>query len=307
MRKNGGALLKEGQIRKALSGFYYVYSEGETYQTRARGNFRNRKLTPLVGDYVQFESDNTRDGYILELLPRHNQLVRPAVANIDQGVVVMSCVEPNFSSNLLDRFLVTLEYEKILPVIYFTKVDLLTEEQYEEMQVIKKDYEEIGYEVFLPNKEGDVEAIAALTATFKGKLTAFMGQTGAGKSTLLNKISPELALKTGEISDYLGRGRHTTRHVELIPLAEGLVGDTPGFSAIDFLEIEAEELTAQFPEIAEASASCKFRECLHIHEPKCEVKALVESGDIIESRYKNYCQFLGEIENRKPMYGKNKK
>ncbi|QIL46145.1 ribosome small subunit-dependent GTPase A [Vagococcus coleopterorum] len=299
--------MQKGQIRKALSGFYYIYSEGETYQTRGRGNLRNRKITPLVGDWVEFESDNLIEGYLLDVLPRDNQLVRPAVANVDQGVIVMSCVEPNYSLNLLDRFLVTLEYEQIKPLIYFTKVDLLDDAAYQEVRQVKAVYEKIGYQVFLPNQTSNDQAIKELVELFEGKLTVFMGQTGAGKSTLLNNISPELALKTGEISSSLGRGRHTTRHVELIPLNGGLVGDTPGFSAIDFTEIENTELTAQFPEILKASEGCKFRECLHIHEPKCQVKLELENGTVEESRYKNYCQFLSEIENRKPVYGKNKK
>ncbi|WEG73169.1 ribosome small subunit-dependent GTPase A [Vagococcus intermedius] len=299
--------MKKGQIRKALSGFYYVFSEGQTYQTRARGNFRNRNLTPLVGDYVMFESDNLTDGYVLELLPRHNELVRPPVANIDQGVIVMSCVEPNFSSNLLDRFLVTLEYEAIRPIIYLTKVDLLNDDGYQEILEVKKGYEAIGYQVILPSLDSDLEATEAILRLFDGKLTVFMGQTGAGKSTLLNRLSPELGLKTGEISTSLGRGRHTTRHVELIPLGGGLVGDTPGFSAIDFMEITVPELTKQFPEINEAADFCKFRECKHVHEPKCDVKKQVEAGVILKSRYQHYLQFLEEIEKRKPVYGKNKK
>lgn len=299
--------MKKGQIRKALSGFYYIYTDGQTYQTRGRGNLRNRKITPLVGDWVEFESDNLTEGYLLNVLPRDNQLIRPAVANIDQGVIVMSCVEPNYSLNLLDRFLVTLEYEGITPIIYFTKVDLLSESAHAEMVEVKASYEAIGYRVVLPSISSNAEALTAIKSLFDQKLTVFMGQTGAGKSTLLNSISPELALKTGEISSSLGRGRHTTRHVELIPLEGGLVGDTPGFSAIDFTEIATVELTRQFPEIAESSESCKFRECLHIHEPHCQVKLDVETGAISESRYKHYCQFLSEIEGRKPLYGKTKK
>lgn len=299
--------MQKGQIRKALSGFYYIYSEGQTYQTRGRGNLRNRKITPLVGDWAEFESDNLKEGYLLNIMPRENQLVRPAVANVDQGVIVMSCVEPNYSLNLLDRFLVTLEYENIKPLVYFTKVDLLNEEQFKEIVEVKEKYETIGYQVILPEITSNEKAIREVTSVFEDKLTVFMGQTGAGKSTLLNSISPELLLKTGEISTSLGRGRHTTRHVELIPLEGGLVGDTPGFSAIDFTEITEPELTKQFPEIEKAAEGCKFRECLHIHEPKCQVKAEVEEGRISESRYKHYCQFLNEIENRKPIYGKTKK
>lgn len=289
----------KGQIRKAISGFYYVHADGETYQTRGRGNFRNRKITPLVGDQVLFESENKTDGYLLEVMPRKNQLVRPPVANVDLGVVVTSLVEPNFSYNLLDRFLVTLEYESIEPVIFLTKTDLASNEQ--QIDEIKQTYETIGYPVIVPKYPGDT---AELICYFPERLTVFMGQSGAGKSTLLNQISPDLNLETGEISDSLGRGRHTTRHVELLPLYDGLVADTPGFSSIDFLTIETTELPKQFPEFVSASNHCRFRECMHAKEPGCEVKRQVETGEIAQTRYENYLQFLQEVENRKPIYSK---
>jgi len=289
----------KGQIRKAISGFYYVHADGETYQTRGRGNFRNRKITPLVGDQVLFESENKTDGYLLEVMPRKNQLVRPPVANVDLGVVVTSLVEPNFSYNLLDRFLVTLEYESIEPVIFLTKTDLASNEQ--QIDEIKQTYETIGYPVIVPKYPGDT---AELIRYFPERLTVFMGQFGAGKSTLLNQISPDLNLETGEISDSLGRGRHTTRHVELLPLYDGLVADTPGFSSIDFLTIETTELPKQFPEFVSASNHCRFRECMHAKEPGCEVKRQVETGEIAQTRYENYLQFLQEVENRKPIYSK---
>lgn len=291
-----------GQIRKALSGFYYIESEGTTYQTRARGNFRNRKITPLVGDQVIFESSNLTDGYLLEILPRKNELVRPPVANVDTGVIVVSLVEPAFSFNLLDRFLVTLEYKEIEPVIYLSKLDLMPDNSLAD--VIKERYEKIGYQVIASS---DQEANQRqLFRIFANGLTVFMGQSGAGKSTLLNKLVPELALATGEISESLGRGKHTTRHVELLPIAGGLVADTPGFSSIDFLNIESQELPRMFPEFVAAAPHCKFRECMHIKEPDCEVKRLVATGEIAASRYEDYQQFLEEIENRRPVYKKKK-
>lgn len=292
----------KGQIRKALSGFYYIQADGQLYQTRARGNFRNRKITPLVGDEVVFESSNTTDGYLLEVLPRKNQLVRPPVANIDLGIVIISMVEPNFSYNLLDRFLVTLEYDDIQPVIYLSKLDLLTD--LDEVAEIKATYEKIGYTVIASMDEA--ANIKALQQLFPERLSVFMGQSGAGKSTLLNKIVPGLALATGEISETLGRGKHTTRHVELIPIADGLVADTPGFSSIDFLNIESQELPRMFPEFVAAAPLCKFRECRHVNEPDCEVKRRVADGEIAETRYKNYLQFLEEVEKRRPVYKKKK-
>lgn len=292
----------KGQIRKALSGFYYIESEGTTYQTRARGNFRNRKITPLVGDQVVFESSNLTDGYLLEVLPRKNELVRPPVANVDTGVIVISLVEPAFSFNLLDRFLVTLEYKDIEPVIYLSKLDLMPDDTL--AKLITKRYEAIGYQVIASLDEEANQR--ALFQIFASGLTVFMGQSGAGKSTLLNKLVPELELATGEISESLGRGKHTTRHVELLPIAGGLVADTPGFSSIDFLDIESRELPRLFPEFVQAAPLCKFRECMHIKEPGCEVKRRVEEGSIAVSRYEDYQQFLEEIEKRRPVYRKKK-
>lgn len=292
----------KGQIRKALSGFYYIESEGTTYQTRARGNFRNRKITPLVGDQVVFESSNLTDGYLLEVLPRKNELVRPPVANVDTGVIVISLVEPAFSFNLLDRFLVTLEYKDIEPVIYLSKLDLMPDDTL--AKLITKRYEAIGYQVIASLDEEANQR--ALFRIFASGLTVFMGQSGAGKSTLLNKLVPELELATGEISESLGRGKHTTRHVELLPIAGGLVADTPGFSSIDFLDIESRELPRLFPEFVQAAPLCKFRECMHIKEPGCEVKRRVEEGSIAVSRYEDYQQFLEEIEKRRPVYRKKK-
>ncbi|MDB1688608.1 ribosome small subunit-dependent GTPase A [Enterococcus casseliflavus] len=293
----------KGKIIKALSGFYYVASEDEIFQTRARGNFRNRKITPLVGDEVIFESSNQTDGYLLEILPRKNELVRPPVANVNQGVVVTSLVEPNFSYNLLDRFLVTLEYEGIEPIIFLTKADLVKD--LAAMKAIEETYQAIGYHVITSKAEG--EDLLELQRYFPERITVFMGQSGAGKSTLLNRIVPELALETGVISESLGRGKHTTRHVELLPICDGLVADTPGFSSIDFLEIEAVELPKLFPDFLAVAANCRFRECMHLNEPDCAVKQGVAANEIAETRYKNYVQFLEEIENRRPVYKKKKK
>lgn len=293
----------KGKIIKALSGFYYVASEDEIFQTRARGNFRNRKITPLVGDEVIFESSNQTDGYLLEILPRKNELVRPPVANVDQGVVVTSLVEPNFSYNLLDRFLVTLEYEGIEPIIFLTKADLVKD--LAAMKAIEETYQAIGYHVITSKAEG--EELLELQRYFPERITVFMGQSGAGKSTLLNRIVPELALETGVISESLGRGKHTTRHVELLPICDGLVADTPGFSSIDFLEIEAVELPKLFPDFLAVASNCRFRECMHLNEPDCAVKQGVAANEIAETRYKNYVQFLEEIENRRPVYKKKKK
>ena len=228
--------------------------------------------------------------------------MRPPVANIDLGIVVISMVEPAFSYNLLDRFLVNLEYKDIEPVIYLSKLDLLTDKQ--QLENVKAVYNAIGYEVIA--FESDKANKDALEKLFHDKLSVFMGQSGAGKSTLLNKIRPDLDLATAAISNYLGRGKHTTRHVELLEIGGGLVADTPGFSSLEFQDITSQELPRMFPEFVKAAPFCKFRECQHVNEPGCEVKHRVESGEIAPTRYANYLQFLEEIEKRRPIYKKNK-
>jgi len=297
--KGGGFL--QGQIQKALSGFYYIYSDDKIYQTRARGNFRKRKITPLVGDFVNFESENLTEGYLLEILPRKNQLLRPPVANVDQGVIVISLIEPQFSYFLLDRFLVNMEYDGIVPIIYLSKTDLQIESKL--VNEIVTVYQKIGYKVIVSTEDNAMTKLADL---FSNRLTVFTGQSGAGKSTLLNRLMPQLKLETAEISAALGRGKHTTKHVELLTVADGLVADTPGFSAINFIDITERELAKLFPEFVQASGDCRFRECLHLNEPDCEVKRQVKNGNIAQSRYDNYVRFLEEIKNRKPNYKKKR-
>ncbi|ETT85812.1 ribosome small subunit-dependent GTPase A [Viridibacillus sp. FSL R5-0477] len=293
--------MEKGQIRKALSGFYYVHSDGELIQCRGRGVFRNRGISPLVGDFVDFVVEGNNDGTITAVHERHNELVRPPVANIDQAILVFSAKEPAFNTILLDKFLVALESFHIHPIICLTKTDLLTSEENEGIQQYVKDYQEIGYEVIQTYKS-DPEILVKIEQVLDGKTTVLAGQSGVGKSTLLNTIMPSLELKTGVISEALGRGKHTTRHVELIPLAGGLIADTPGFSSFDFDTLEKEELTSCFPELQRLSEDCKFRGCLHLKEPKCAVKAAIENKEIKQYRYDHYLQFLQEIIDRKPRY-----
>lgn len=299
--------MKEGQITKALSGFYYITDEKDvTYQTRARGIFRKEGITPLVGDYVNFESDNLDEGTLVEIKPRKNELTRPPIANVDTGVIVSSVVGPKFSAQLLDRFLVMLEYKNIDPIIYISKLDIADDETKIEIEQYKTIYEDLGYPFIALNVEEVEDLKEEIKKTFKDyfedRLVVFIGQSGAGKSTLLNYLNPEFDLLTAETSKSLGRGKHTTRHVELLPLLGGLFADTPGFSALVFSEIEKEELSSCFPEMRKLSSQCKFRGCLHQNEPKCAVKAAVETGEVASSRYENYLQILTEIQNRKPMY-----
>lgn len=284
----------QGKIIKSLAGFYYVESNGKVYQTRARGNFRKKGQTPYVGDEVEFSAEKDSEGYILKIAERKNSLIRPPIVNIDQAVVIMSAKEPDFNANLLDRFLVLLEHKGIHPILYLSKLDLL--EVGDELDAFLQVYRSIGYDV--------ARSVDELMPILSMKTTVFMGQTGVGKSTLLNKIAPDLQLETGEISESLGRGRHTTRAVSLYNLNGGKIADTPGFSSIDYEVSQADELNQAFPEIAGLSRSCKFRTCTHTHEPGCAVKPAVEDGQIATFRFDNYLQFLSEIENRRETYKK---
>ena len=284
----------QGIIIKSLAGFYYVEADGQVYQTRARGNFRKKCQTPYVGDFVDFSAEDQSEGYILKIHERKNSLVRPPIVNIDQAVVIMSAKEPDFNANLLDRFLVLLEQKTIEPLIYISKLDLL--EDRSQLDDYKAIYEKIGYPFLYSLEE--------LLPHLDKKVTVFMGQTGVGKSTLLNKIAPELALETGQISDSLGRGRHTTRAVSFYNVNGGKIADTPGFSSLDYEVKESELLNDCFPELAEVSQGCKFRTCTHTHEPACAVKLALESGQVAQSRYDNYLQFLSEIEQTRETFKK---
>lgn len=293
--------MAQGQIRKALSGYYYIEKDGQLIQCRARGIFRNRGESPLVGDFVDYSYDGGSDGSVEKIHVRKNELVRPPIANIDQALLVFSAKEPDFNTILLDRFLVVLESFHIQPIIILTKLDLLNAEEKQALQLYVQDYEAIGYDVILTYKD-DPTLLPTLGHYLKGKTSVLAGQSGVGKSTLLNTLIPSLELKTAHISKSLGRGKHTTRHVELIDIGDGLLADTPGFSSFDFDTIEKEELTACLPEFQRMSEHCKFRGCLHIKEPKCAVKAAVDSGEIRPYRYEHYQQFLQEIIDRKPRY-----
>lgn len=294
--------MAQGQIRKALSGYYYVYDGKQLIQCRGRGVFRNRGESPLVGDVVEYTVETAgSDGTIQKINERQNELVRPPIANIDQGILVFSVKEPDFNTILLDRFLVVLESFHVHPIICLTKMDLLAEDERAKLQGYIEDYEKMGYTVLQTYKD-EAELIERLQPILKGKTSVLAGQSGVGKSTLLNTLIPDLNLKTGIISQSLGRGKHTTRHVELIEVCDGLLADTPGFSSFDFDEIEKEELGACFPEMERISSNCKFRACLHLKEPKCAVKAAVETGEIRDYRYKHYEQFMQEIMDRKPRY-----
>ncbi|QAS51053.1 ribosome small subunit-dependent GTPase A [Halobacillus litoralis] len=293
--------MPSGKIIKALSGFYYVLHDGEIYQCRGRGNFRKKKVSPLVGDIVEFKAENHDEGYILSIENRKNEFVRPPIANVDQAMIVTSAIHPEFNALLLDRFLVLVEEKRIEPFIVISKMDQLDDHQTHLMESYKQLYEKIGYPVVLSAVD-DTESMDQIQSHLANRTTVIAGQSGVGKSSLLNSIDPRLSIDTDEISVSLGRGKHTTRHVELYEISNGLVADTPGFSSLEFGELELEQLPECFPEFVAVQNECKFRGCLHHKEPKCGVKAAVEANEIADNRYQHYLQFLDEIQNRKPRY-----
>jgi ribosome biogenesis GTPase / thiamine phosphate phosphatase len=304
--------MQGGMIVKALSGFYYVQPDdgGEVIQCRARGLFKLKGVSPLVGDRVTFEKseEETSDGTVIEVLPRKTELVRPPIANVDMALLVFAVAHPGLNLQLLDKFLAHAEIAGLESIICLTKADLLEAEEKgaaqlrEQTEAIRKLYESIGYKVLLISARAGV-GMERLLDALEGRVTVFAGQSGVGKSSLLNRLVPGLTLTTNEISQKLGRGKHTTRHVELFRLGEsGLVADTPGFSQLDFPEMEAERLTDAFPEMAGLKAMCKFRGCLHRSEPGCRVREALEAGEIAASRYEHYDLFLSEIKERKRRY-----
>ncbi len=274
-----------GQIVKILSNLYFVNVDGIVYECHSRGVFRNKKITPVVGDYCIIDE---KDKYILEILPRKNYLVRPLVANIDQGLIVTSLKVPDFSTNLLDKLLLIMEINKIKPIICITKEDLVDDNTKKEIKKIMDYYIKIGYKVYYNYELNDIKKI------FKDKTTVFTGQTGAGKSSLFNKLDPSLNFDTGEVSIALGRGKHTTRFVELISLFDGKLVDTPGFSNIDLSVYSKETIRDGFIEFS--NYSCKYKDCMHINEDIsfCSIKKAVDDGEILQSRYDNYIKFLND-------------
>lgn len=273
----------QGQIIKISSNRHIVSSNNKTYNTIPRGKFRKDKLIPKVGDYVRF---NEKSLVIEEILPRKNTFNRPMVSNIDRAFIITSLVNPDFSLGLLDKFIAHMELNKVDVVICLTKTDLVSRETYDKIKEIMVYYTNIGYTV-LTNLELD-----KIKELIKDKTVVFIGQTGAGKSTLLNKLNPNWNLKTGEVSLALGRGRHTTRNVELYDFLDGKVLDTPGFSALDLSIYKKEDIKYAFREFS--NYSCPFRDCSHTKEKECVIKKAVEDGEILKSRYDSYLKFYEE-------------
>lgn len=271
-------MLIQGKIIKQISNDYTVKTDNDIVICKARGKFRNLGITPLVGDNVIFENN-----YILDILPRRNELIRPSIANVDQAVIVMSTTIPAFSTDLLDRLLCIIEYNNIEPIIYISKMDLLNEYELNDINKYVNYYKSIGYKVYNDLSIKDI---------FKDKITVFVGQSGSGKSTLLNKLDSNLNLQTGEVSVALGRGKHTTRHVELLNLMGGMIADTPGFSKLSFIDMTNSDIRDNFIEFNKYRELCEYQDCMHNNEDNCEIKKLVNKGIILKSRYDNYIKFI---------------
>lgn len=290
----------EGTIISAISGYYDVEINNKVVRTRARGVFRDRKQKPLVGDRVVVQLDDQGMNYLIEILPRINEIGRPAVANVSKVLLVISAVEPDFSLELLDRYLTFFAWKNVGVVIYLSKADITPSERLKDIQTELEYYQRIGYPVFEDTKKLEDELPKMIN---KDQIWTLAGQSGAGKSTLLNKLESEAKQATGAISTALNRGKHTTRQVTLFKYGTGFIADTPGFSAIDLFKIKVDDLRNYFYDLKEASAKCKFRGCQHIKEPGCEVKKLVEEGKIARSRYESYLKIRQEIsDNRMPEY-----
>ncbi|MCI8795380.1 MAG: ribosome small subunit-dependent GTPase A [Dorea sp.] len=289
----------QGKIVKGIAGFYYIHVAGSgVYECKAKGAFRREKIRPLVGDNVEIEilEEKEKTGNIIRVFTRSNELIRPAVANIDQVLLVFAVVKPNPHYNLLDRFLVMME-DKLLPVILcFNKTDIATDAQIEELRTI---YGRCGYPTVFTSVQEE-ENISRIRERLKGKTTAIAGPSGVGKSSIINLLQPKAQMETGEISHKIERGRHTTRHSELFPIDEdSYIMDTPGFSSLYVNDFEKEDLKHYFPEFIEYEGTCRFHGCDHIHEPGCSVKAAVDTGKIHPVRYRNYVEMYEELKNKR--------
>jgi len=287
----------QGIIVKAIAGFYYVKTEDEFFECKARGIFKKRKITPLVGDKVVIsrdESDPTK-GRIDEVLPRTIELIRPPVANVTQAIVVFAVAQPDPNINLLDKLLAICEHRGLKVVLCFNKVDL---DQQDDIKLLEETYIKAGYKVIPTSATNHIE-IEALKEVLKDEISVFAGPSGVGKSSLLNELQQNMNLEVGGLSKKIARGKHTTRHSELLPLESGgMVVDTPGFTSMDITEIEIEDLADCFIEFKE-HFTCKFNNCKHLNEPKCGIKSAVESGEISQSRYDSYVYFINALEEHR--------
>ena len=289
----------QGKIIKGIAGFYYVHVvESGIYECKAKGVFRKEKVKPLVGDDVEIEilDEEEKTGNIVRILPRRNELIRPAVANVDQALVVFAVTEPKPHFNLLDRFLVMMESKEIPVVLCFNKKDIASQPELKELQEI---YSACGYRVIFTSALNE-ENIGTVKEVLLGKTTVIAGPSGVGKSSLINLLQTEIRMETGSISKKIARGKHTTRHSELITIdGNSYIMDTPGFSSLYVNDFEKGELKYYFRVFAPYEGKCRFNGCDHVHEPGCAVKAAVEHGEIHTVRYEDYLEMYQELQEKK--------
>ena len=292
----------QGKIMKGIAGFYYVQTKNGIYECKAKGSFRNRKLKPFVGDNVEITvlDEENKKGNMEEILERKNFLIRPAVANVDQTLVIFAAAKPDPNLNLLDRFLIMMEQKSVPVVLVFNKSDAA---EHEKLAQLAKIYEDCGYQVLKASALQE-EGISEIKEILKGKTSTVAGPSGVGKSSIINLLQSDIHMETGNISEKIERGKHTTRHSELIAIAEDTyIFDTPGFSSLYVTDMEKEELKSFFPEFSQYEDECKFLGCVHVNEPVCGVKEALKEGKISQSRYENYKLLYEELkENEKRKY-----
>lgn len=290
-----------GKIVKGIAGFYYVHTdENGLYECKAKGVFRNKKLKPLVGDNVEIAvlDEEKKLGNIEKVEERKNSLIRPAVANIDQVIVIFASAKPAPNLNLLDRFLVTMEQNGVDTVICFNKCDLISEEEQQQLSSIYEGH----YKVLFTSVKENI-GIDVIEELLENNTTVFAGPSGVGKSSMINRLMPHANMETGQISQKIERGKHTTRHSELFEWkASGYIMDTPGFTSLYVTDMEKEELRYYYPEFVAYEGECKFQGCVHVHEPGCQVKEAVKDGKIPQNRYDNYVLFFEELKDKKKTY-----
>ena len=289
----------QGKIIKGIAGFYYVHARnGIVYECKAKGIFRKENIKPLVGDDVELEmiDEEHKIGNIQKILPRKSKLIRPAVANIDQALIIFAIVKPNPNFNLLDRFLIQMTKQGLPCIICFNKSDIATRK---EQESLRKAYETCGFQVLFISVAKQ-EGIDQVERLLKGKTTTVAGPSGVGKSSLINCLYPDAEMETGQISEKIDRGKHTTRHSQLFALGEDtFILDTPGFSSLDLFDVEKEQLKDYYPEFVAYEEQCRFRGCVHVSEPDCGVKKALAEGKISQVRYENYTLLYEELKAKK--------
>ena len=290
----------QGRVLKNYNGYYYVSVEDKIYTCKVKGKMKQNRFSLATGDMVSFQMGEKDEGMIKKVLPRKNFLLRPTIANLDLLVVTFACASPDFSYLLADKLFALAELAKIPAVLVLNKKDIAPDGLIDE---VKTTYEKIGYEVFAISADND-EGIEPLREKLRGKICAFGGPSGVGKSSTINAIDNTVDLRTGEVSEKIGRGKHTTRYAQLLPFDEGYIADTPGFGNLLFEDFDEKNLVDCFKEFAEFEDGCKFCPCNHTHEPVCGVKEAVASGEVAQSRYQSYLDILQEIKEIKEKEGK---